>query len=194
MVSTGTRNLKDITDAELDKLVEISGCYGVKEYWTPPKITRIDRDMFEGEIVIYFEQTRISDGDKSNTILYFNYEKLSYFVSMDYPYKRQLPSDSVCEHTQMFLWLMAQDFDVLERLTYDRIEPRNNGQTYKTSGWIASRGHIGHFNLDESEYFSPEERDEALCFITEQKKNNKYFRLFRLTREEIDEEQETESE
>ena len=39
MISTGTRHLKDITDAELTTLVELSGEWGVKKFWGDIKVT-----------------------------------------------------------------------------------------------------------------------------------------------------------
>lgn len=60
MITTGTRHLKDITDDELKRIIEISNCYGAKEYWSEIKITRIDRDRYRGEIVIDFEQSSLT--------------------------------------------------------------------------------------------------------------------------------------
>ena len=73
MLKPGKRQLKDITDQELRVIVEMSGHYGHKDYWGNFTITDIDRNMFKNSIVIDYEQTRISDGEKSLTVMFFEY-------------------------------------------------------------------------------------------------------------------------
>ena len=81
----GKRQLKDITDQELRVIVEMSGHYGHKDYWGNFTITDIDRNMFKNSIVIDYEQTRISDGEKSLTVMFFDYNALTYHVDYRYP-------------------------------------------------------------------------------------------------------------
>ena len=109
MITTGTRHLKDITDDELAMILEISHLYGAKEFWGEPKITRINRTMFKNSITIRYGQKRLSDGLESSATLHFDYGNLSYWASFREPYSRMSDRTSVCDNTQMFLWLMAQD-------------------------------------------------------------------------------------
>ena len=43
MLKLGKRQLRDITDQELRVIVEMSGCYGHKDYWGNFTITDIDQ-------------------------------------------------------------------------------------------------------------------------------------------------------
>ena len=81
MITTGNRHLKDITDNELAMILDISGLYGVKEFWGEPKITRINRTMFRDSISIHYGQKRVSDGLESSATLHFDYGNLCYWAS-----------------------------------------------------------------------------------------------------------------
>ena len=78
--------MKDITDVELTTFVELSGEWGVKNFWGDIKVTEIDRLMFANCICIDYEQTRIKDGEKATSTMFFNYNELSYHVAHHYPY------------------------------------------------------------------------------------------------------------
>ena len=83
MITTGTRHLKDITDAELTTFVELSGEWGVKKFWGDIKITEIDRLMFDNTICIDYEQDRIRDGEKATSTMFFNY-KFRWYSFINY--------------------------------------------------------------------------------------------------------------
>lgn len=187
-ITAGTRHLKDITDAELAMIVDISHCYGAKEYWGEAKVTDIDRNMFSETICIDYEQTRIRDGAKATATMFFNINELSYHVHYIEPYDRSTETLSVCANTQMFLWLIAQGFNLLELLTYAPIYRPRGKRTYKTVGFLASKGYTGHIDLDTAKFFSPDSRQEATDYIGQMKQEHKRFRLFRL----IDDIKETE--
>lgn len=85
MLKPGKRQLRDITDQELQVIVEMSHHYGCKDFWGNPVITDIDRNMFDNTIVIDYEQTRIKDGEKSLTVMFFEYNSLTYHVDYRYP-------------------------------------------------------------------------------------------------------------
>lgn len=103
MLKPGKRQLRDITDQELRVIVEMSGHYGHKDYWGNFTITDIDRNMFRDSIVIDYEQTRISDGEKSLTVMFFDYNTLTYHVDYRYPYARSTKSEAITENPKMLL-------------------------------------------------------------------------------------------
>ena len=160
-IASGSRQLKDITDAELKRIIEISGCYGAKEYWSEIKITRIDRDRYRGEIVIDFEQSSLTGKyGIAKRRFFFDYAHLRYFVSMDEPFTRLSTNHSVCESTQMLLWLIAQDFDILECLSYAKIEP-TGGMSANSIGIIAGIGDCIDFDPTNARFFSWDDEREA---------------------------------
>lgn len=177
-IVSGTRQLKDITDAELKRIIVISNCYGAKEYWSEIKITRIDRDRYRGEIVIDFEQSSLTGRyGVAKRRFFFDYAHLRYFVSMDEPFNRLSKNYSVCESTQMLLWLIAQDFDILECLSYTKIEP-TGGMSSKSIGIIAGIGDCIDFDLTKSKFFSWDNEHEAFDYKNKDKSGN--IRLYSL--------------
>ena len=171
-VAFGTRQLKEITDAELKRIVEISNCYGAKEYWSEIKITRIDRDRYRGEIVIDFEQSSLSGNyGTAKRRFFFDYAHLRYFVAMDEPFNRLSKNYSVCESTQLLLWLIAQNFNILECLSYTKIEP-TGGMASNSIGIIAGVGDCIDFNLAEAKFFSWDDEREAFEYKNNDKSGN----------------------
>lgn len=168
--------MRDITDAELAMLVELSGMWGAKEYWGDIKVTDIDREMFENCICIDYEQTRIKDGEKAEATMFFNYNELSYHVHSLYPYERTSKCHSVCESTQMFLWLLAQGFNVLELLTYAPVDPYGQ-TTYRTVGYLVGTRHTDGFDLEHAKYFDAEHKKEAKEYTKAQKPRQRMYRL-----------------
>ena len=160
MLKPGKRQLRDITDQELRVIVEMSHHYGCKDYWGNPVITDIDRNMFANTIVIDYEQTRISDGEKSLTVMFFEYNSLTYHVDYRYPYARSTNPESITEDPKMLLWLLNQDFDLLSVLS-EKPTAIHMSQSYKTMGFLVGRGHCGYFKMDTMKFFGPDERDKA---------------------------------
>ena len=179
MTTTGTRHLKDITDSELALLVELSGCHGVKTFWSDIKVTEIDRLMFDNTICIDYEQTRIRDGEVATATMFFNYNELSYHVAHHYPYERMSENHSVCESTQMFLWLLAQDFNVLELLTHAPIDPKGSISRY-TCGYIIGNRHSDWFDFEHAKYFGPDDKKAAQEYLEKEKSEGRHHRLYRL--------------
>ena len=179
MITTGNRHLKDITDNELAMVLEISGLYGAKEFWGEPKITRINRTMFKDSISIRYGQKRLSDGLESSATLHFDYGKLCYWASFREPYSRMSDRISICNNTQMFLWLMAQDFNVLEPLVYARITPRT-ADTYKTMGFLVANGSCGDIELEGAKFFGPEDLDDAVTFKNAHQEGDDFMHVYRL--------------
>lgn len=177
MITTGNRHLKDITDDELAMILEISHLYGAKEFWGEPKITRINRTMFKNSITIRYGQKRLSDGLESSATLHFDYGNLSYWASFREPYSRMSDRTSVCDNTQMFLWLMAQDFNVLEPLVYARITPRNAG-TYKTMGFLVANGGCGDIELEGAKFFGPDNLDDAVTFKNAHQEGDDFMNVY----------------
>lgn len=175
-IASGIRQLKDITDAELTTLVELSGMYGVKQFWGDIKVTEIDRLMFDNCICIDYEQTRIKDGEKATSTMFFNYNELSYHVHHNYPYERSSECHSVCENTQMVLWLIAQGFNLLELLTYAPVDPHGSMSHY-TVGYLVGNRHTDLFDLEHAKYFSPEQKKEAKEYTDAQKPRQRMYRL-----------------
>ena len=143
MLKPGKRQLKDITDQELRVIVEMSGHYGHKDYWGNFTITDIDRNMFKNSIVIDYEQTRISDGEKSLTVMFFDYNALTYHVDYRYPYSRSTKSESITEHPKMLLWLLNQDFDLLSMLPEGHVRPHFS-LSHDSIGFVAAEGSCNH--------------------------------------------------
>lgn len=171
-ISIGTRQLKDITDAELERIIDISNCYGAKEYWSEIKITRINRDRYCGEIVIDFEQKSLSGKyGVAKRRFFFDYAHLRYFVSMEEPFNRLSKNYSVCESTQMLLWLIVQDFNILECLSYAKIEPIS-GMTSKSIGIVAGVPDHIDFDLTKAKFFSWDNEREALDYKNSDKSGN----------------------
>lgn len=164
IIAIGTRELKDITDKELRTIIEISNCYGVKEYWSEIEIKRIDRDRYSGEIVIDFEQKSLSGKyGVAKRRFFFDYAHLRYFVSMEEPFNRLSKNYSVCESTQMLLWLIAQDFNILECLSYAKIEP-TGGMSSTSIGIVAGIGDPINFDLAQAKFFSWDDEQKALDY------------------------------
>lgn len=184
MRTTGTRHLKDITDSELAMLVELSGMYGVKQFWSDIKVTEIDRLMFDNTICIDYKQTRIRDGEVATATMFFNYNELSYHVAHHYPYERMSDSHSVCERTQMFLWLLAQDFNVLELLTHAPVDPKGSISSF-TCGYIVGVRHTDWFDFEHAKYFGSDEKKDAQDYLEKEKSEGKRYRLYRLIDENL---------
>ena len=179
MLKPGKRQLKDITDQELRVIVEMSGHYGHKDYWGNFTITDIDRNMFKNSIVIDYEQTRISDGEKSLTVMFFDYNALTYHVDYRYPYSRSTQSESITEHPKMLLWLLNQDFDLLSMLT-ERPVAVHLSQSYDTMGFLIGHGHCGYFKMDTMKFFGPDDREKAEEYMKERREDKDYVHAFRV--------------
>lgn len=179
MLKPGYRQLRDITDQELRVIVEMSGHYGHKDYWGNFTITDIDRNMFKNSIVIDYEQTRISDGEKSLTVMFFDYNALTYHVDYRYPYRRSTQSESITEQPKMLLWLLNQDFDLLSMLT-ERPVAVHLSQSYETMGFLIGHGHCGYFNVDTMKFFGPDERENAEEYMKERREGKDYVHAFRV--------------
>ena len=179
MVTTGTRHLKDITDDELTMILNISHLYGAKEFWGESVITKINRTMFKDSITIRYGQKRLSDGLESSATLHFDYGNLTYWASFREPYSRISDRTSVCNNTQMFLWLMAQDFNVLEPLTYARIDPRPH-DTYRTMGFLVANGSCGDIELERAKFFDPDNLDDAVTFKNAHQEGEDFMHVFTL--------------
>lgn len=178
VIAIGTRELKDITDEELRTIIEISNCYGAKEYWSEIKITRIDRDRYSNEIVIDFEQKSLSGKyGVAKRRFFFDYAHLRYFVSMEEPFNRLSKNYSICESTQMLLWLIVQDFNILECLNYAKIES-TGGMSSTSIGIIAGIGDCINFDLAQAKFFSWDNEQEALDYKNSDKSG--YTRLYSL--------------
>lgn len=185
MITTGTRHLKDITDNELAMILEISRLYGAKEFWGEPKITRINRTMFKDSITIRYGQKRLSDGLESSATLHFEYGNLCYWASFNNPYSRMSDRTSICNNTQMFLWLMAQDFNMLEPLVYARITPRTT-VAYKTMGFLVANGSCGYIELEGAKFFGPDDLDDAVIFKNAHQDDDNFMHVYRLIDENDD--------
>ena len=179
MLKPGKRQLKDITDQELRVIVEMSGHYGHKDYWGNFTITDIDRNMFANTIVIDYEQTRIDDGEKSLTVMFFEYNSLTYHVDYRYPYARSTKSESITEDPKMLLWLLNQDFDLLSVLS-EKPTAIHLSQSYKTMGFLVGHGHCGYFKMDTMKFFGPDERDKANEYQNERKHEKDYVHIFQV--------------
>ena len=179
MFTPGKRQLRDITDQELRVIVEMSGCYGHKDYWGNFTITDIDRNMFKNSIVIDYEQTRISDGEKSLTVMFFDYNALSYHVDYRYPYSRSTQSTSITEEPKMLLWLLNQDFDLLSMLTQKPADAHLS-QSYHTMGFLVGHGHCGCFAMDTMKFFGPDEREKVKEYMEEREAEKDYVHSFQV--------------
>ena len=179
MFTPGKRQLRDITDQELRVIVEMSGCYGHKDYWGNFTITDIDRNMFKNSIVIDYEQTRISDGEKSLTVMFFDYNALSYHVDYRYPYSRSTQSTSITEEPKMLLWLLNQDFDLLSMLTQKPADAHLS-QSYHTMGFLVGHGCCGHFKMDTMKFFGPDEREKVKEYMEEREAEKDYVHSFQV--------------
>ena len=179
MLKPGKRQLKDITDQELQVIVEMSHHYGCKDFWGNPVITDIDRNMFANTIVIDYEQTRIEDGEKSLTVMFFEYNSLTYHVDYRYPYARSTKSESITEDPKMLLWLLNQDFDLLSVLS-EKPTAIHLSQSYKTMGFLVGHGHCGYFMMDTMKFFGPDERDKANEYQDERKQEKDYVHVFQV--------------
>ena len=189
MITTGTRHLKDITDDELTTIVELSGEWGVKKFWGDIKVTEIDRLMFDNCICIDYEQTRIKDGEKATSTMFFNYNELSYHVAHHYPYERMSDCHSVCERTQMFLWLLEQDFNVLEMLTHAPVDPKGR-MSYNTCGYIVGNRYTDRFDFENAKFFGPDNKKDAKEYLKKEKAERRRYRLYRLIDDNLHEETE----
>ena len=179
MLKPGKRQLRDITDQELQVIVEMSHHYGCKDFWGNPVITRIDRNMFRNTIVIDYEQTRIGDGEKSQTVMFFEYNSLTYHVDYRYPYTRSTQSESITENPKMLLWLLNQDFDLLSMLP-EKPTAIHMSQSYKTIGFLVGDGHCGDIDLGGAQFFGPDNREEANEYQDERKQKGDYVHVFQV--------------
>lgn len=179
MIKPGKRQLKDITDQEIQVIVEMSHHYGCKDFWGNPVITDIDRNMFANTIVIDYEQTRIEDGEKSLTVMFFDYNALSYHVDYRYPYARSTKSESITEDPKMLLWLLNQDFDLLSVLS-EKPTAIHLSQSYKTMGFLVGHGHCGYFKMDTMKFFGPDEREKVKEYMEERKAEKDYVHSFQV--------------
>lgn len=179
MFKPGKRQLKDITDQELQVIVEMSHHYGCKNFWGNPVITDIDRNMFCNTIVIDYEQTRIEDGEKSLTVMFFEYNSLTYHVDYRYPYARRTQSESITENPKMLLWLLNQDFDLLSMLT-EKPVPIHLSQPYQTMGFLVGDGYCGDLDLGTMQFFGPDDREKANEYQDERKQNGDYVHVFQV--------------
>ncbi len=179
MLKTGKRQLKDITDQELQVIVEMSHYYGCKDFWGNLVITDIDRNMFKHTIVIDYEQTRIEGGEKSLTVMFFEYNSLTYHVDYRYPYARSTKSESITENPKMLLWLLNQDFDLLSVLT-EKPTSIYMSQSYMTMGFLVGHGHCGYFKMGTMKFFGPDEREQANKYQNERKQEKDYVNIFQV--------------
>lgn len=179
MLKPGKRQLKDITDQELRVIVEMSGCYGHKDYWSNFTITDIDRNMFKNSIVIDYEQTRINDGEKSLTVMFFEYNSLTFHVDYRYPYARSTRPESITANPKMLLWLLNQDFDLLSMLT-EKPAAINLSQSYQTMGFLVGDGHCGDLDLGTMQFFGPDDREKAIEYQEERKQQKDYVHVFQV--------------
>lgn len=192
MITTGTRHLKDITDDELATFVELSGGWGVKKFWGDIKVTEIDRLMFDNCICIDYEQTRIKDGEKATSTMFFNYNELSYHIAHHYPYERSSDCHSVCERTQMFLWLLEQDFNVLEMLTHAPVDPKGS-MSYNTCGYIVGNRYTDRFDFKNAKFFDPDNKKDTKEYLEKEKAEGRRQRLYRLIDERLKNEEDVSS-
>ena len=179
MFKPGKRQLRDITDQELRAIVEMSGHYGHKDYWGNFTITDIDRDLFRDCIVIDYEQTRISDGEKSLTVMFFDYNSLTYHVDYRYPYSRQGDRKSLTANPKMLLWLLNQDFDLLPMLTEKPVSLHEDRMS-ETLGFFVTKGYCNCIDLEHAKFFENDKRDDAEEYMKEQKEQKNYVNLFRV--------------
>ena len=156
-----SRSLKDITDEELAVFVKLSGHFSSSTHWGEPVVTGVDRQLFDNTICVDFEQTRISDGEKSEHTLFFDYITLSYHTTMYEPFERATSITGVCARTKLFLWLVAQGFNVFEYLTEEPVVPLS-GQKLNTVGFVVNHGFAAGVNMiEDAKFFSCDERREA---------------------------------
>lgn len=153
--------------------------YGCKDFWGNPVITDIDRNMFANTIVIDYEQTRIEDGEKSLTVMFFEYNSLTYHVDYRYPYARSTKSESITEDPKMLLWLLNQDFDLLSVLS-EKPTAIHLSQSYKTMGFLIGHGHCGYFKMDTMKFFGPDDREKAEEYMKERREDKDYVHAFRV--------------
>jgi hypothetical protein len=179
MLKPGKRQLRDITDQELQVIVEMSRHYGCKDFWGNPVVTRIDRNMFRDTIVIDYEQTRIEDGEKSLTVMFFKYNSLTFHVDYRYPYAHSTSSESITANPKMLLWLLNQDFDLLGMLT-EKPTAINHTQSWQTMGFLVGDGYCGDLDLGTMREFGPEERDKAIEYQKEREQQHDYLHIFQV--------------
>jgi hypothetical protein len=181
MLKPGKRLLKDITDQELYAIVEMSGCYGSKSYWGNFTITRVDRKMFQSTIVIEYEQRRIDDGEKSVTVMFFDYNALEYHVDFRQPYSHSTDREAITAHPKMLLWLLNQDFDLLSMLPERPVSP-HYCLLYESIGFVVAQGHCNDLKTDTLKFFGCEKdsREKAEEYIKEKEKEGEYLELFHL--------------
>ena len=181
MLKPGKRQLRDITDQELRVIVELSHHYGCKDYWGNFTITRIDRKMFSDSIVVEYEQTRIQDGEKSVTVMFFNYNALTYHVDYRKPYRHSISAEALTADPKMLLWLLNQDFDLLSMLTERPVSPRL-GLSHDSVGFVVADAHCNYLDTETLKFFGCEEdsREKAEEYIKEQEKEGHYMGLYHL--------------
>lgn len=185
MITTGKRPLSEISDRELETLLDISMCYGAKEFWGDIEVVRINRYRNKGEITITYIQRRVSDGMVAKWRMFFDFAHLRYFYSQDEPFSRMSRGYSFCESTQMFLWLMAQDFNVLEVLTVAPFEGHNGG-TMCSHGYVVYDGFNNPFDDKDTRFFGYDDEDEA--FLYADTKKGRHFKVFGLVEIKMQEE------
>lgn len=181
MLKPGKRLLKDITDQELRVIVELSHHYGCKDYWGNFTITRVDRKMFSNTIVIEYEQRRVDDGEKSVTVMFFDYNALEYHVDYRKPYPRSTKSEAITSHPKMLLWLLNQDFDLLSMLTERPVSPHYQ-LSHDSIGFVVAAACCNHLKTDSIKFFGCEDdaRERAEEYIKEREKEGEYLSLYHL--------------
>lgn len=181
MFKPGKRQLRDITDQELYAVVEMSHCYGCKDFWGNFIITRVDRKMFSGSIVIEYEQTRIEDGEKSVAVMFFDYNALTYHVDYRKPYPYSTKSEAITSYPKMLLWLLNQDFDLLSMLTEKPVAPHYK-MTHDSIGFVVADAHCNYLDMETMKFFGCEanSREKAEAYIKEQEKDHHYMGLYHL--------------
>lgn len=181
MIKPGKRQLKDITDQELRVIVELSHHYGCKDYWGNFTITRVDRKMFQHTIVIEYEQRRVDDGEKSVTVMFFDYNALQYHVDYRQPYPHSTGREAITADPKMLLWLLNQDFDLLSMLSEKPVIPHFS-LSYDSIGFVVAQGHCNCLETDTLKFFGCEDdaREKAEEYIKEQEAEHKYLSLYHL--------------
>lgn len=168
----GNRPLSSITEEELAVLLDMTGECGCKEYWGEPTITHVDRNRHENAITVYFTQTRVSDGETSDSLLEINFNTLTYHASYFYPFERMSPTRSVLQKPKIFLWLLRQQFNVMELLSEDSYVDKTFGFSCKAVAYVIADvyHHDMQFKRDENGEIKFYGRDESHDAILEHRK------------------------
>lgn len=156
-----SRSLADITDTEIGKFVELTGRYGMPEYWGEVGIDRIDRDMYGDTVVAEYSQTRVSGGvpDTCRRTLFLNTHALTYFTSVE-PFNRMEDSCSICENGKMFLWLLGQGFNLFENMTAGYVKPGRCTERI-SEGLVVAKKTPNGVDVRGGDFFKHEDREDA---------------------------------